>query len=98
MSQDQEKNYYTPSEAAKILGISVQSLKYYRLDGRVEGTDIGNTTLYTQEQLNAADLSRKKPGPKRGKKGSIEGESEGDQGLTSSVMLKDSGRLLGMAS
>lgn len=64
----QERNYYTPSQAAKILGISVQSLKYHRLEGHIEGTDIGNTTLYTQEQLDAADLSRKKPGPKQERK------------------------------
>lgn len=90
---DQEKNIYTPSEAAGVLGISVTMLRYMRLTGRIEGTSLGNTTVYTAEQLRNADLTNRKPGPKV-KKETVEGESEDEGGRSSSVMLKDSGRLL----
>jgi hypothetical protein len=59
---------YTPAEAAAKLGITVETLKYLRQRGRIKGTFIGNTTLYTEEQIKNADLSKQKPGPKPPKK------------------------------
>lgn len=56
---------YTPSETAQKLGISLDMLRYLRRNGRIKGSDYGNTTLYTEEQIQAADLSRKKRGPKQ---------------------------------
>jgi hypothetical protein len=56
--------FYTPQEAAHKLGISVAMLRYFRLEGRIVGTRVGTTTLYTEEQLNQVDLSPRKRGPK----------------------------------
>lgn len=56
--------FYTPSQAAEKLGISVRMLQYYRSTGRIEGTDMGNTTAYTEEQIANAKLEKRKPGPK----------------------------------
>lgn len=55
---------YTPSEAANKLGISVRALGYWRRTGRIAGIEGGNTTMYTEEQIAAADRTGKKPGPK----------------------------------
>jgi len=55
---------YTPREVAKRLGISTRMLQYYRETGRIEGTFVGNTTLYTEEQIAAANLEKRMPGPK----------------------------------
>jgi hypothetical protein len=75
MSQESsEPRVYSPSQAAKKLGISTAKLKYHRLRGDIEGTDIGNTTLYTEAQLKAANLAPKKPGPKGPRKKGDEGE------------------------
>lgn len=76
MTDQERPGVYTPSEAAKKLGISVQKLKYHRLRGDIEGTDVGNTTLYTEAQLKAANLSPKKPGPKGPRKTDDEGEGK----------------------
>lgn len=62
--ESSESGVYTPSQAAKKLGITVYKLKYHRLRGDIEGIDVGNTTLYTEAQLQAANLAPKKPGPK----------------------------------
>lgn len=62
--ENSEPRVYSPSAAAKKLGISTAKLKYHRLRGDIEGTDIGNTTLYSEAQLKAANLMPKKPGPK----------------------------------
>ena len=62
--EKQELPVYTPAQAARYLGITVFKLKYHRLRGDIRGTDVGNTTLFTKEQLDAADLTPKKPGPK----------------------------------
>ena len=56
--------FYTPEEAAKMLGISIPMLAYLRRTGRIEGIQAGNTTLYTDEQIKNADLSKRKRGPK----------------------------------
>lgn len=61
------KQFYTPEEAASRLGISVRMLGYYRRTGRIQGTNLGNTTVFTEEQLASADLTKQKPGPKRSK-------------------------------
>jgi hypothetical protein len=62
---DNHDKIYTPHEAAKKLGISVTMLRYMRLTDRIEGTSLGNTTVYTEEQINKADLTRKTPGPRK---------------------------------
>ena len=68
MSNQNNQKIYTPHEAAKKLGITVTMLRYLRNNGRIEGISLGNTTVYTEEQLNNADLSHQKPGPKPRKK------------------------------
>ena len=55
---------YTPSETAKILRVSTWTLRQMRQMGRIEGTFIGNTTLYTQEQIDKAVLPRPKTSKK----------------------------------
>lgn len=56
----------TPEEAAKFLGVSVQKLARMRREGKVQGTQIGNSNLYvyTVGALRQADMSLKKRGPK----------------------------------
>jgi hypothetical protein len=49
---------YAPTEAAKYLGVTTWVLAKMRRCGQVEGTFVGNTTLYTEEQLKAAVLPR----------------------------------------
>ncbi len=55
---------YTPSQAAKKLGVSTWTLRQMRQMGRIQGTFLGNTTLYTEEQIKNAELPR----PKKSKK------------------------------
>lgn len=56
----------TPEEAAKFLGVSVQTLGRMRRNGNVHGTQVGNTNLYvyTISDLRKADLTTKKRGRK----------------------------------
>jgi hypothetical protein len=91
MSQESsEPRVYSPSQAAKKLGISTAKLKYHRLRGDIEGTDIGNTTLYSEAQLKAANLMPKKPGPKGPRKKGDEGEQElRDVSTTKRVSCKE---------
>jgi len=56
----EDKKLYTPSEAAKILGVSTWTLRQMRQMGRIQGTFLGNTTLYTEEQIKNAVLPRPK--------------------------------------
>lgn len=60
------KNALFPDEAAKYLDIKPQKLNRLRRFGRVRGTQVGKTNLYTYtiEDLRNADLSEKKRGPK----------------------------------
>lgn len=67
-----DKKLYTPSEAAKRLGVSTWTLRQMRQMGRIEGTFLGNTTLYTEEQINNAVLPR----PKKSKKNSMTQDSD----------------------
>lgn len=55
-----------PGEAAKLLGISMQKLARLRRQGKVCGTKVGETNLftYTLEDLRRADLKKEKRGPK----------------------------------
>ena len=67
------RKVYPPKEAAEFLTnlagrkITVGDLRQLRLKGRVSGMKGGyNETVYTEEQLRAADLERKKAGrPKK---------------------------------
>jgi len=76
------QKFYTPSEVAGILNISVGMLRYLRNERRIEGTELGTITLYTEEQIRDADLSPRKRGPRTAKK-----NEEGDSGRIPSVML-----------
>jgi hypothetical protein len=67
-----EGKIYTPREAAKKLGISVAQLRYLRNTGRAEGTDAGNTTLFTEEQIANVDMTPLKSGPKPREKKELE--------------------------
>jgi hypothetical protein len=66
MSDIDLKNSFLPDEAAKYLGINVQKLNRLRRLGRLHGTQVGTTNLftYTLDDLRKADLSEKKRGPK----------------------------------
>lgn len=64
-----EKQLFTPAEAAKFLSekagreISVARLAQLRRAGKVKATTIGyNTTVYTREDLDKADVSLNIPG------------------------------------
>ncbi len=78
----EEPKFYTPAQVAKRLGISVQSLKYHRARGHIQGTPIPNTNMYvfTEEQVRNANLTPRKPGPRiRKKDDEQEGSSAGQQ-------------------
>jgi hypothetical protein len=96
--QIEGKTYYSPKETANVLGISVGMLRYHRNEGNIEGLDMQTTTYYSQEQIDAANLERKKPGPK-----SVQKPNEDDKqgGRDTTVMFKRSIRaeaLIGAAS
>jgi hypothetical protein len=61
---ESNEKLYTPSETARKLGVSTWTLRQMRQMGRIEGTFLGNTTLYTEEQIKNAVLPR----PKKSKK------------------------------
>ncbi len=70
------RKVYPPKEAAQFLTqlagrtISVGDLRQLRLKGRIDGLKGGyNETVYTEEQLRAADLERHKAGRPRKKVG-----------------------------
>ena len=65
---------YNPRETAKKLGISVGMLRYLRNEGRIEGTKLETTTLYSDEQIANADLTPRS----RGRRGVSTSESEQD--------------------
>ena len=66
MEEEQVPRRYTPSEVAKRLGISTNVLNQMRRNGKIEGIEFKNTTLYTEEQIRKADLRKRRPGPKAG--------------------------------
>lgn len=57
---------YRPSEVAKMLGITTQTLSLWRREGKIEGTEEKNVTWYTEEQIAKAPHRRHKPGRKAG--------------------------------
>lgn len=61
--EHQGQKLYTPKEAANMLGLSVGMLRYLRNEGRIQGTELGTITLYTKEQIDAADTTPKQRGP-----------------------------------
>lgn len=69
------KTFYTPNEAAKRLKISQTMLRYYRLEGRIEGTPLEDGRhLYSQEQLDTADVAPRPRGRKKSKESSDKAE------------------------
>jgi hypothetical protein len=58
-----------PGEAARFLGISTQTLGRMRRQGRVNGTQVGTSNLYTYTlaDLKHADLKPRKRGRKKHK-------------------------------
>jgi hypothetical protein len=75
-SPQQEEKTYSPREAAEILGVSVRTLAYIRQTGRIEGKFIGYTTVYTEEQIQKADLSKERPGRKPGQRDDKRGQKK----------------------
>ncbi len=77
---EQEKEFYSPKETAAILGVSRARLNQMREQGRIQGTPVGNMTLYTREQIQMADTStwKRGPKPKNAKKNGGEGERSGN--------------------
>lgn len=68
---DEEKQLFTPADAAKFLSeragreINVNRLAQLRRAGKVKATQMGyNATVYTLEDLLNADLSLERPGRK----------------------------------
>lgn len=84
MNNQEEKEFYSPAEAAKILGVKVDRLAQMRLQGRIKGRVLGNTTVYTIEQIKNADTSPWK----RGRKPKRKGGHEDDGAFSSSVGLR----------
>jgi hypothetical protein len=84
--------FYTPKEAAEKLGTNVGMLRYHHSMHRIEGTSLGRTTLYSQPQIDAADFSRKKRGPKLVANPTRKRKSPPDEGDSNnlSVMLLES--------
>ena len=63
--EHQGQKLYTPKEAAAMLGISVGMLRYLRNEGRIQGTELDTITLYTKEQIENADVTTRKRGPRK---------------------------------
>ncbi len=56
---------YTPGEVAAMFGMTPDALKSRRKRGQIEGIVLAdNSVVYTQEQVDNADLSQRKRGPK----------------------------------
>jgi hypothetical protein len=56
---------YTPKEVADMFGMTPDALKSRRQRGQIEGIVLAdNSVVYTQEQIDNADLSQRKRGPK----------------------------------
>jgi hypothetical protein len=79
MTDQESEKTYSSGEAAKKLGISVQSLKRRRLLGQIKGKRVGETNVYvyTEQQLREADLTPKKPGPSGGPRKKGDGDAAG---------------------
>jgi hypothetical protein len=70
-----EKKQYSPEETAAIFGISTEMLAYYRRHGKIKGTQVGRSNMYTytDQQIREATI----PPPKSArKKASRDKESE----------------------
>lgn len=67
----------TPREAAKVLGISVDRLRYLRNHGRVKGVEIAyNITLYRPSDLRNVDISAHPRGRKSTDKQTLDKSSD----------------------
>lgn len=77
--------YYNPTETAEKLNTTVAMVRYWRNNGRIEGTWTGNGWVYTEEQIKAVDTQPMKRGPKTGAKGNPEKSG----GENTSVMLRN---------
>ena len=55
---------YRPREAAKILGLSVDMLRYHREHGHIVGTPYGREWRYTHEQLGCHQIAEHRASPK----------------------------------
>ncbi len=57
---------FLPQEAAAYLNISMQKLSRLRRQGKIHGTRVGETNLYTYTiaDLKRANLQKEKRGPK----------------------------------
>ena len=57
---------FLPQEAAQFLGISMQKLSRLRRQGKIHGSQVGATNLYTYTiaDLKRANLQKEKRGPK----------------------------------
>lgn len=75
------KVYYRPSEAAAMLGISLQMLKYYRQDRTLLGSiTVGSITYYSDEDIKAGKqrvAQPRKRGPKKRNQTGKDGENGG---------------------
>ena len=66
MPEFDAENVFFPEEAAHHLGISMQKLARLRRQGKIHGTQVGKTNLYTYTiaDLKRANLQLEKRGPK----------------------------------
>jgi hypothetical protein len=63
--EKKELKLYTPREVAERFGITTASLRSRRARGQIEAIVLNdNSVVYTQEQIDNADLSPRKRGPK----------------------------------
>lgn len=78
MTEEQKPIYYRPAQVAEMLNVSVRVLGNMRRQGKIQGEDFGNITLYTEDQIKKANLARYTPGPKAGsKRGRKQSDTEG---------------------
>lgn len=66
--QEPKKKFYSPSETAAKLGVTVDRLRQMRWQGRIKGTDVGNSTVYTDEDIAKAELTPRRRGAKKKRK------------------------------
>lgn len=62
---------YSTKEAAAYLGIAVSTMKkYVHVEKRIQGHKVGHSLVFTQDELDEFDASRRKVG--RPRKNSVE--------------------------
>ena len=62
-------NLYSTKAAAKYIGLSVAGVKYHIREGNLKGQLVGNSLVFTQDELDNFKSTKRPPGrPKKEQK------------------------------